>query len=49
MTDELRQARLEAQAQAARLGTAMDKSVLDYNVMMGNIEDPNAEEEEENE
>ena len=47
MNDALRMARIEAQALAAKLGLTEEKAITDYNIMMGNLEDPNAEEDED--
>ena len=47
MNDALRTARLEAQLLAANLKLEQAKSVTDYNIMMGNLEDPLEEEDED--
>ena len=47
ITEALRMARSEAKALAARLQTEDTKAITDYNIMMGNIEDPSEVEEEE--
>ena len=47
MSDPMRIARAEAQALAAKLGLNEEKAITDYNIMMGNLEDPNEEDEED--
>lgn len=47
MNDALRLARIEAQTLAAKLGLTQEQAITDYNIMMGNLEDPNAEEDED--
>lgn len=45
MNDALRTARLEAQLLSANLKLEQEKAITDYNVMMGNLEDPSEEED----
>lgn len=47
MNTALRLARAEAQVLAAQLILEREKSIQDYNIMMGNIEDPSEEDEDE--
>lgn len=49
LTEALRLARMEAKALAARLQAEDTKAVTDYNIMMGNLEDPAEDEEMEGE
>jgi hypothetical protein len=46
INEYLRMARAEAQARAARLKTDDQQAAIDYNIMMGNLEEPIDEEEE---
>ena len=46
INEYLRMARAEAQARAARLATDDQQAAIDYNIMMGNLEEPIDEDEE---
>lgn len=47
MTEVLRMARAEARLLAAQIKLEEEKAIQDYNIMMGNLEDPNEEEEDD--
>jgi hypothetical protein len=46
INEYLRMARAEAQARAARMKTDDQQAAIDYNIMMGNLEEPIDEDEE---